>query len=586
MKSFLVPVLASLFFLGMAPANPASRDLARILEDLQQHVLEENPGQRLYEGLPVHRLPDLTFEAARREVDFLRALRERTARIDPAGLSAEERLTRELLLWQWDRSVESLDHYWTQFQVTPYSFPLRDLDDVFTTLTFADSRDTVRYLDLMNQYARIVGQIQANLEAQRVKGILLPKLEIDPVVKLIRALVRKSEEGPFAVEPARLEKIGRTEAEAFSKEVLRRVAESINPALEKLAAVPDSAEYRRQAPERVGIGQYPGGAATYRHLIHVHTTLELAPEEIHRRGLEQMAQLDARMAEVRKALGFQGTKREFHQKLRTDPRFFVKTPEEVAERLTAPLRRIEPKVSAYFLRTPKAPYGVERLPAALEGSMTYGYYRRPTAALPRGDYLFNGSRLEERSQLKAAALAYHELVPGHHFQIALQAENESLPPLRRDYFTTAYVEGWADYAAGLAEEMGGYADLWELYGRLAQDAMLTARLVVDTGMNALGWTRERAIEYLRENTLQTETEIGTETLRYSVDIPAQALAYKTGANAIWDLRRKAEKALGPKFDIRRFHEAVLGSGALPLEVLEKHIDGWIAGEQGRGASGP
>ena len=210
-------------------------------------------------------------------------------------------------------------------------------------------------------------------------------------------------------------------------------------------------------------------------------------------------------------------------------------------------------------------------------------YQPPTAADPRGYYYFNGSSLKDRSLLNAAALVYHELVPGHHFQIALQHENSDLPTFRRDAGWTAYTEGWGEYASSLAGEMGMYSDPYDRAGRLMMDLFLSCRLVVDTGMNALGWTRQKAIDYLRENTLESDTQIATETLRYSSDIPGQALAYKMGSAKLRELRTKAERALGPAFDVRRFHDAVLGSGPMPLAVLEQHVDWFIEIERSRTA---
>ncbi|HEY9421793.1 MAG TPA: DUF885 domain-containing protein, partial [Thermoanaerobaculia bacterium] len=332
---------------------------------------------------------------------------------------------------------------------------------------------------------------------------------------------------------------------------------------------------------QVGMRQYPGGDAAYRYLVRVHTTMDVLPEEVHEQGLKEVARLNRRLEELRLKIGFKGTLPAFHQFLKSDRRFFVKTPEEVAERLMAPVRQIEPRIGSFFLRIPKAPYGVRRLEPELEGAMTYGYYRQPTPGRPRGDYMFNGSRLEERSMLSAAALIYHELLPGHHFQIVLQEENESLPEFRRHSYPTAFVEGWAMYASGLAEEMEGYSDLYDLAGWIANDLFLSSRLVVDTGMNSRGWPRDKAIDFMQANTFESATQIGTETLRYSVDIPAQALAYKMGANKFWELRRKAERELGAKFDLRRFHDAVLGSGAMPMTVLEKHVDWWIGEEKKR-----
>ena len=245
------------------------------------------------------------------------------------------------------------------------------------------------------------------------------------------------------------------------------------------------------------------------------------------------------------------------------------------------VRRIEPKVDAFFLRRPKAPYGVRRLEPQLEPGQTFGYYNPPTKAEPVGIYYFNGSNLGDRSLLNAGALIYHELVPGHHFQINLAYENQLIPPFRRETADTAYTEGWGEYASALAGEMGMYEDPYDLYGRLSMEMFITLRLVVDTGMNALGWPRAKAVELMRENLMETDTQIATESLRYSCDIPGQALAYKMGALEIRRLREKARAALGPRFDIRRFHEAVLGSGSLPMTTLARHVEWFIAQEKKR-----
>jgi uncharacterized protein (DUF885 family) len=279
---------------------------------------------------------------------------------------------------------------------------------------------------------------------------------------------------------------------------------------------------------------------------------------------------------VRKKVGFGGSLAEFRTFLKTDPRFFARTPAEVGKRLMAGQERILPRVPELFGRVPRAPFGVQRLEPELEGAMTFGYYQTPTVSDPKGYYRFNGSRLSERSLLAAGSLIAHELVPGHHFQINLQRENETLPEFRRESFYTAFTEGWGDYASTLAGEMGMYADPYDLAGRLAADLFLTSRLVVDTGMNLLGWPRSRAVEFLRRNTLLSDAEIETETLRYSCDLPAQALAYKMGSWKIVELRERARRMLGASFDIRKFHDAVLEVGSIPLDVLERHLERFIA----------
>ncbi len=210
--------------------------------------------------------------------------------------------------------------------------------------------------------------------------------------------------------------------------------------------------------------------------------------------------------------------------------------------------------------------------------MTFGFYQPPTASEPKGFYNYNGSNLNERSLVWAEGLIYHELVPGHHFHIALQYENETLPEFRRENSHNSYTEGWAEYASWLGREMGLYQDPYSLCGRYMMDMFLSTRLVVDTGMNCLEWPRSRAVKFMKDNLLESDTQIHSETLRYSTDIPAQALGYKLGSIKMFELRDKVEKALGDRFDIRKFHDAILGTGSLPLPILERHIDWFIEKE--------
>ena len=560
----------------LAPAQDSLDRIDRIVADAWQYRIDHEPELRLQEGLPVENLPEISEESSRKELAVYRAFLERLGRIDPASLNHDDWLTWAVLEWELKQGVAAADHLALLSPITPYTLPLPGLHEIYTRHTFSSPEDLDRYLKLLRQYPRYVGQLQARAEWQRTKGFLLPKQTVDQMVLMFRAFAQPAERSLFAVSPERLPK----GSEAFRAQVAKIIQEEVNPSLERLAVMLEG-DYRKAAPEGVGMGQYPGGPEAYRFLVRVYTGLDVTPEEVHRRGLDEVARLEARMAEVRRQVGFEGTQRQFNDHLRADARWLAKTPEEVGERLMAPVRKIEPLIGRYFLRIPKAPYGVKRMDPALEGSVTFGQYRQPVAGDPSGWYQYNGSSLDQRPLPGAAALIYHELLPGHHFQIALQLENESLPRLRRNLYHTAFVEGWAEYASELGIEMGLYDDPYALYGRLAMDMFLSNRLVVDTGMNALGWPRSKAIEYMRERLLETEVQIGTETLRYSTSMPGQALAYKMGSARIWELRRQAERELGPKFDLRRFHEAVLGSGSLPLSVLERHVAWWIGQEKAR-----
>jgi uncharacterized protein (DUF885 family) len=234
--------------------------------------------------------------------------------------------------------------------------------------------------------------------------------------------------------------------------------------------------------------------------------------------------------------------------------------------------RLQPKLRDCFAAVPRAAYGVSPLPLELQGSMTYGYYDAPREGRPEGRYLFNSGNLVKQGLFTLAALTYHELLPGHHLHFAAQYENESLHPFRKYNFVNAFNEGWAEYAAALAGEMGLYEEPEERYGRLVMDAFLTSRLVVDTGMNALGWSLQRARDYMRRHSGMAEREILTESIRYSCDIPGQALAYKLGDAHIVALRELMRQALGQRFCLKAFHSAVLNGGAMPLSELDWHIE--------------
>jgi uncharacterized protein (DUF885 family) len=296
--------------------------------------------------------------------------------------------------------------------------------------------------------------------------------------------------------------------------------------------------------------------------------------------LEQVAALTEAMTEKRSELGFTGDEAAFAQHLVEAGRMHAATAEDVEATFMRHIGRIEPLVSKYFSVLPEAPYGVRRLDAASEAGQSYGYYQTPMEGEPVGLYRYNGSGLETRSQINAAPLIFHELVPGHHFHLARQKENESLPMLRREAIElTVFNEGWAEYSANLAGEMGLYDDPYDAYGHLIHQRFLAQRLVVDTGMNAFDWPLEKAREFMKANTLESDEQVATETLRYSTDMPAQALGYRLGFLKFTELRAKAESELGEAFDIRDFHEVILGAGALPMTEVEASVDRYIEREQ-------
>ncbi|MEX2270292.1 MAG: DUF885 domain-containing protein, partial [Vicinamibacterales bacterium] len=402
------------------------------------------------------------------------------AAIDTSKLSHEDWVTHALLRFEAELQRDAEKFYWLDFRVTPYSSPLaRTLMARFAAMPVATPADRLAYLDALYQLPQTLGAHEARLRSQMARGIILPSAELGLVVPFVRSIVADPASSAFAVSPSRVAAVPSADRDAFRAAVDEAIATAIVPAVERLAAFIDG-PYRARALKDVGVGQYPDGREYYQYLIRRHTGTALSPEQIHNIGLEEVARLERELDTVRNAAGFAGSLTEFRRYLKTDRRFFAKDSGEFATLMMAAIRRIEPKIDAFFARKPKAPYDVLRLDPSLEASMTYGFYQVPSATEPRGLYRFNGSQPDQRTTLMSAALIYHELVPGHHFQIGLRNEAQGLSAFRRSARYTSYTEGWAEYASDLAGEMGMYGNPFDRAGRLGMDLFLSSRLVVDT----------------------------------------------------------------------------------------------------------
>ncbi|CAN5683889.1 DUF885 domain-containing protein [soil metagenome] len=581
--------LVGLASLGLSPVSIVEQEHNEVAQLAEELRARSGPGFWGDTDGPLVRDRLLTLsEAAAREharwsADFL----GRVNAIKADTLEHEDWITWSLLRWEGEMGAAAGEFYWHEPPIAPYSSPLRTLTTGFASASLSDAEGRQRYLDGLHQLPVLLAQLETKLRGQVIRGIVLPTGQVEAAVPLIRSFGAPSERSSFAVGAPRLDAVPAEARDAFAEAVRRAITEVVNPAFDRLATYVDG-PYRARASTDVGVGRYPGGGRYYRFLVRQHTGLALTPQEIHAIGLDEVARLERELETVRREAGFAGSLAEFRTFLKTDTRFFPTSPAQMGDALMAAATKIEPTIGQWFIERPKAPYGARRLAPALEPVMTYGYYQRPSPPQdPGGYYMFNGSKLEERSLLNAAALSYHELVPGHHFQIALTQENTRLSAFRKNALYTAFAEGWGEYASDLAGEMGMYADPYDRAGRLSMDLFLSTRLVVDTGMNALGWSRERAMDFMRAHTFESETQIRTESLRYSSDLPGQALAYKMGSRTIRALRERMRARLGARFDVRRFHQAVLGHGSMPLGVLEPHVERVLAGSAGRsGAAVP
>ncbi len=561
------------------PRPDASATLRALADRYMAEQVDASPYLQLLAGRRVEALGDNSFafvEAAAAKAAT--ALAELGA-IDVSQLGHDDRITHAILQSMLQQTTEYPTHFWHKFNVTPYAAGTvfsSVLPSALAGYRFETEEDGAAYLGLLRDLARYVAADLTRLRGQEERGILLPKAAIPGARKVFEAL-RSGAGDLVALAPGRLAALSEEQRATLNAEIGSALSEQVLPAIDALLDYLGE-DYAARAPEAVGLSQYPGGEAAYRFAIRQQTTMELDPVEIHERGLAYMADIQRQMRSIRDELEFEGTAAEFHDQMRADPRFFAQTPEEVEERYMAYIREIEPQIPDYFSVLPKAPYGVKRLDPAAEPGMTFGYYQPPNPNSERGNYRYNGSKLESRPMVWTGPLIFHELIPGHHFHIALQRESEASSELRRlsSLFYAAFTEGWANYAASLALEMGILDEPYERYGWLLFDAFIANRLVVDTGMNHFGWPRERAMAYMLQNTFSSEEETETETLRYSTDMPGQALAYKLGLEKIRELRAAQEAKLGDVFDIRTFHAAVLGGGAMPLPVLEKHVDWYMS----------
>ena len=509
----------------------------------------------------------LTLDQVTADSAWADAFLTRLHRLQPDRLTHDEWITYAMLENDASMQKEAAQFYWFGIPITPYASPLRSVSGTFAAMPLRTDADLAAYLDALNRFPITLASYEARLRSQMNRGIVLPAEEFRLALPYIRGFGAPPAASAFRPAVTRIPADAQTR---FLEAIDEAIAGVVTPAVERLAAFVDG-PYRAKAPNAVGLSQYPGGRDYYQFLIRRNTSLTLTPEQIHQIGLDEVARLEAELEKVRVEAKFTGTFAEFHAYLRNDRRFRATSAADIGDRMMKAIARIEPQVREFFPLQPKAPYGVRRLDPSLEQSMTYGYYDLPDAADSGGYYMFNAFKPEERSVLMAGATIYHELVPGHHFQIALQFENGALIPYRRRFFFTAFTEGWAEYASDLAGEMGMYSDPYARAGRLAMDLFLSTRLVVDTGMNVLGWPREKAVAYMRAHTFESDLQIVTESLRYSADSHAQALAYKLGARKFRELRDQVAKARGARFDLPAFHAWILRAGAMPLSVLEGHV---------------
>ena len=581
-KKKITPVIL-IIFLGCSKTNDSAIEVKSIADDLYSVMLADRIDLKMKFGLPINNFPDMDYETARLKVEQAKTFIQKIDAVDREKVNHTDDLTLSMMRQYLQTMVDGLPHYWNGFSITPYMFGWqgRSMQQVFLTYQFKSVDDLEPYLVLMDEYADQLDQQLEKLKGQDDREIRLPKPELPLVLGLLDQY-KSGMNATFIPMEDRLSLFDDNAQDNFISSINERLSTEILPSLQELIDFINS-DYKMRMPDDVGAYQYPGGEDYYNYMIEYHTNSGLTAKEIHEIGLKRVEELYEEMAQIRGKLGFEKGQLAFHDKIMNDPYFIAKTPADVEKRYIDYMEKIEPHISTLFTSNPKAPYGVKRLDQALEGAMTFGYYQVPTPDNEIGQYRYNGSDLKNRPMLWSGPLIYHELAPGHHFQINLNMENESIHKIRKDMrlYNASITEGWGNYAAFLAEEIGMLDKPLDQYGWLAFQMFFYNRLVLDTGMNALGWSLDDARKFMRKHTFATEAEIQTETLRYSVDMPGQALAYALGMDRLVLVRNNMKDQLGDQFDIRDFHDAVLKEGAMPLNILEDHIQWFIKNKQGK-----
>jgi len=526
------------------------------------------------------RWDDVGLAAFERRQAYRQGVLRSLAAIPRESLAPADRTHYDVFKYQYSTIVEAHAHRFHLIRTATYD-GVQNSEQLVGNLRFASVKDYEDWLARLDRFPAHIDQNIALLREGIRTNTLLPKVIVSRVLPQISGLASQSPSAsgyykPFTAFPDGVAAADRTRLEAAGLEAVRR---RVQPAFVSLRTFLET-EYLPACPDRIGWSQTSGGQASYAFFARQFTTTTLTPQAIHEVGLKEVARIHAAMEAIKTQVGFGGTLPEFFTFLRTDPRFFYKSGPDLLEGYRALAKRVDPELVKVIRTLPRLPYGVVPIPDAVAPNTTTAYANFGAADGSRPAYYFvNLYKPETRPKWEMLALTLHEAEPGHCLQGSVAQELGDMPTFRRHAGFTAYVEGWALYAESLGDEMGLYRDdPYARFGQLTYQMWRAVRLVVDTGMHVFGWDREKAIRYFMDNAAKTELDVTNEIDRY-ISWPGQALAYKVGELKIWELRRRAEKTLGTRFDLRDFNDVLLQTGAVPLDILEARVDEWIAARQ-------
>jgi uncharacterized protein (DUF885 family) len=582
---WLATLFAAVSFAIAAPAAAQESELARIVQDYETFDRREDPITAGQEGdrAALGRLPEVTPAANARRAAALEQFRARLAAVRADDLSAEARLNRDYLARTVSERLEGIGFDRDRLTAVDHEGgPSSTLSYLADVTPVRDRADAEAWIARMGEAPRLYREIIANGRRGLQTGWVQPRPVVESGLAVLKAEASLAPDADPLLKPLRNlpASIPASEQSDLRRRALAVLTEQVLPARREYLAFVETEVLPRARPE-LGVGSLPQGERYYAYLARYHTTTALTPGQIHALGQDEVRRIRARMDQVMAETGFKGDFPAFLAFLRSDPQFYARTREDLLEKASEIAKRADYGLPRIFGTLPRLPYGVIPTPRELEANTTTGrYYPGSPKTGVAGGYLVNTGQLEQRPLYELPALTLHEAVPGHHLQIALAQELEGLPYFRRNAQATAFVEGWGLYAEHLGGEMGIYRTPYERFGQLSYEMWRACRLVADTGLHVMGWSREQARACFRDNSALSEKNIETELDRYIAD-PGQALAYKLGELRFKALRAKAEQRLGARFDVRRFHDAVLLKGPLPLEVLEAEVDRWLATEAAR-----
>jgi uncharacterized protein (DUF885 family) len=544
-------------------------ELAQQLWQAEQQLADAGPGQ----------LQDMSAAALERRQQQRLGWQAKLQQQDVSALSEQNRINYAILQY---RLADAIDEY----RFGAHLMPLTAESGFHTNLGFLPQRSVFRNEEDYRHYIQKLAAIPRYMQQQTewmqqglASGVTQPKAVLKGFEQsIISYVVADPTQSvfyrPFLRQPAF---ISDADWQQLSMQAATQIRTAVNPAYQAFYDFMLQ-QYLPGARDSIAASELPNGAAWYQNRLEHYTTLALTPQQVHDIGLNEVKRIRAEMQQVIDALGFSGSFADFVQFLRTDAQFYAKTPDELMRYAAYLSKKADAELPKLFKTLPRTPYGVVPVPAEIAPKYTTGRYSGASRDDQAGFYWVNTYALDRRPLYEMEALTLHEAVPGHHLQISLSREQSELPDYRRSFYTSAFGEGWGLYAEYLGLEMGFYQQPYSNFGRLTYEMWRAARLVVDTGMHSMGWSRQQAIDFLAANTALSMHNVTTEIDRY-ISWPAQALSYKLGEITIKRLRAEAEQALGERFNIREFHDVVLANGSLPLAVLEQQIRAYIAQQQ-------